>query len=158
MKSKTVNKAIILFIALLIATAGEIGMRFASPKPQRTAPYEVVRVVDGDTIIIDMDGVNERVRFIGLDAPESVHADETKNTEEGRLASEFTKEMLEGQMVTLEFDMQERDPFGRILAYVYLGDEMFNKTLIREGHADAITYPPNLRYQEEFRKIQQKRR
>lgn len=123
----------------------------------RTPLYKVERVVDGDTIIIRIDGTRERVRLIGLDAPESVHADESKNTEEGRLASEFTKGMLEGQKVSLEFDVQERDKYGRILAYVYLGDEMFNEILIREGHAQAITYSPNVKYQERFRQIQKER-
>ncbi len=155
------KKALTVIAAITVVAAfcliNEIRENLFVAEAERTAPYKVERVVDGDTFIIDMNGIRERVRLIGLDAPESVHPDESKNTDEGRLASEFAKEMLEGKMVTLEFDVQERDKYGRILAYVYLEDEMFNKILIREGHAQAVTYPPNVKYQDEFRKIQKER-
>lgn len=120
--------------------------------------YSVVRVVDGDTIIVDIDGTEERVRFIGVDTPESVHPDQSKNVEYGEIASEFTKSKLEDQEVTLEYDAQERDRYGRVLAYVYLDGEMFNKTLLEEGHAKVATYPPNVRYVEDFTALQEQAR
>lgn len=110
--------------------------------------YEVSRVVDGDTIIVVFEGKEERLRLIGLDAPESVHSDPERNVPYGSISAEFTREQLEGQEVTLEFDVQERDQFGRLLAYVYLDGELFNELLIREGHAKAGTYPPNVKYNE----------
>ena len=112
--------------------------------------YKVVRVVDGDTLIIDYNGTEERVRLIGVDTPESVHPDEEKNTEFGTTASNFSKELLT--------DKQERDQYGRILAYVYLDDVMVNKILLEEGYAKVATYPPNVKYVDDFTAIQEEAR
>ena len=120
--------------------------------------YKVVRVVDGDTFIIDYKGKEERVRLIGIDTPESVHPNESKNTEEGIKTSNYTKERLEGKMVKIELDVQQRDKYGRILAYAYLDDKMYNKELLELGYAKLATYPPNVKYVEEFTKIQEKAR
>lgn len=118
----------------------------------------VVRVVDGDTIVVNLNGVEERVRLIGVDTPESVHPDVSKNVEAGKIASEFTKSKLEGKEVELEFDVQQRDQYGRLLAYVYLDGVMFNRTLLEEGYARIATYPPNVKYVDEFTKIQEESR
>lgn len=112
--------------------------------------YKVVRVVDGDTIKVNFNGKEESVRLIGIDTPESVHPDGTKNAEEGKVASNYTKSMLEGKDVVLEFDVQERDMYGRLLAYVWLGNTMFNKTLLQEGYAQVSTFPPNVKYVNDF--------
>lgn len=120
--------------------------------------FPVVRVVDGDTIIVDIDGVEERIRLIGIDTPESVHPDQERNVEYGEIASSFTEEQLEGQYVSLELDAQERDQYGRLLAYVYLDDTMFNETLLEKGHAVVSTYPPNVRYADRFLEIQSEAR
>lgn len=117
--------------------------------------YKVTRVVDGDTIIIDYNGTEERIRMIGIDTPESVHPNAEKNTEFGEVASNFTKENLENKYVKLEFDVQERDKYGRLLAYVYLDDVMYNKTLLAEGYAKLATYPPNVKYVDDFKQIQE---
>lgn len=114
----------------------------------------VTRVVDGDTIIVDFNGKEERVRLIGIDTPESVHPDKDKNVEFGKVASEFTRTKLEGKEVKLEFDAQERDRYGRILAYVYMDGKMFNKTLLEEGYAKIATFPPNVKYVSEFTEIE----
>lgn len=120
--------------------------------------YKVTRVVDGDTIIVDFNGKEERVRLIGVDTPESVHPDKSKNVPEGEIASKFTKEKIEGKEVALEFDVQERDHYGRLLAYVWFGGTMFNKTLLQEGYAQIATYPPNVKYVDDFTKIQEEAR
>ena len=112
--------------------------------------YKVVRVVDGDTIKVNFKGKEESLRLIGIDTPESVHPDANKNGEEGKIASNYTKSMLEGKDVVLEFDVQERDMYGRLLAYVWLGNTMFNKTLLQEGYAQISTYPPNVKYVSDF--------
>lgn len=115
--------------------------------PQDLAgPYSVVRVVDGDTFVIDRNGTEEKVRLIGVDTPESVHPDAAKNTDAGKSASEHTQELLTGKSVYLEFDVQERDKYGRLLAYVYLDGEMLNERLLEEGYAVLATYPPNVKY------------
>lgn len=112
--------------------------------------YEVLKVVDGDTIQIKFNGKKERLRLIGIDTPESVHPDEAKNTENGKIASDYAKTLLEGKSITLEFDVEERDQYGRLLAYVYVDGEMINKKLIKDGYAQLETVPPNVKYVEEF--------
>lgn len=116
--------------------------------------YPVVRVADGDTLIVNIDGTEEYVRLIGVDTPESVHPDKERNVPYGEIASEFTKKLTEGKAATLETDVQERDRYGRLLAYVYLDGVMLNKTLLSEGHAKLATYPPNVRYADEFAVLQ----
>ena len=120
--------------------------------------YTVVRTVDGDTLEIDLDGTAEKVRLIGIDTPESVHPDASKNTEAGKSAAEYVKRMLEGREIELELDVQERDQYGRILAYVYLEGIMVNKTLLREGYAEISTFPPNVKHVEDFKAIAAERR
>lgn len=114
-----------------------------------SGPYDVVRVVDGDTTIIAIDGEDTRVRFIGVDTPESVNPiDESKNTPEGKEASDFTKELLTGKTVYLEYDVQLADDYGRTLAYVYLDDgtTMVQTLLLEKGLATTMTIQPNSKY------------
>ncbi|MEK3847426.1 thermonuclease family protein [Bacillus sp. FSL R5-0418] len=102
------------------ADTSESATTAADQKPQGLVPAEVVNVVDGDTIDVRLErGKEERVRFILVDTPETVHP---KKGEEpfGREASDFTKRALSDQEVNLKFGIQERDKYGRILAYVYL--------------------------------------
>ncbi len=128
----------------------------SNPGATETAPnYKttVLRVVDGDTIVVKYNGAEEKVRLIGVDTPESVHPDSSRNTDAGFAASEFTNVYLTGQEVELEFDVQQRDQYGRLLAYVYLDGEMFNEKLLRTGYANLATYPPNVKYVDQFTKI-----
>ena len=81
--------------------------------------YLCTRVVDGDTIIIIIDDKNERVRLIGVDTPEIVHPEKPVEFF-GQEATAFTKSMVEGKKVRLEYDQEKRDKYGRLLAYVYL--------------------------------------
>ena len=116
-----------------------------------SGPYEVVRVVDGDTVIVDIDGEETRVRLIGIDTPESV-ADEAvkENTEEGKEASAYTTTLLEENTVFLEYDQELTDEYGRTLCYVYLHDKstMVNELLLKNGYARTMTIEPNTKYQE----------
>ncbi|MGI6546270.1 MAG: thermonuclease family protein [Fastidiosipilaceae bacterium] len=120
--------------------------------PPDVVQVEVERVVDGDTFIARVDGERERLRMIGIDTPESVAQDESRNTPEGVIASEFTNRYLDGATVYLEFDKEQRDQYGRLLVYVWMEDgSMFNRTLVREGYAKLMTRPPNIKYLEEFK-------
>jgi endonuclease YncB( thermonuclease family) len=121
-------------------------------------PYKVVRVVDGDTVILDIDGVDERVRLIGIDTPEAVHPDPARNVLFGKIASAYTKSMLDGKDVMIELDIEERDQYGRLLAYVYINGDMFNKSLLEGGYAKVTTYPPNVKYVDQFIVLQKKAR
>lgn len=116
----------------------------------------VSRVVDGDTIEVSptVDGI-EDVRLIGVDTPETYGGKEPL----GSQASSFATEALEGQQVALEFDVEKVDPYGRVLAYVWLpGDSMFNTQLLREGLAQVATFPPNIKYVERFQEAQSEAR
>lgn len=123
-------------------------------KEQLLGPYLVKRVVDGDTLVVDLAGKEERVRLIGIDTPESVHPNEEENVPYGKIASDFTKALVLEKQVHLELDLQERDKYGRLLAYVYLDGVMLNKTLLQAGHAKVSTYPPNIKYVKEFTALQ----
>lgn len=118
--------------------------------------YDVVRVVDGDTIIVSVEGEEVKVRLIGVDTPESVHEDETKNTSEGKEASEWTTNLLTGKQVYLEYDVENEDNYGRTLAYVYLDDgkTMVNRLLLENGLAQVMTVQPNSKYADEFYDLQ----
>ena len=106
--------------------------------------------MDGDTVKVMFNGKEESVRLTGVDTPESVHPDKSKNTEFGKISSDFTKGKLEGKEVELEFDVQERDKYSRLLAYVYIDGKMYNKTLLEEGMAKVATFPPNVKYVDDF--------
>lgn len=116
-------------------------------------PVTIERVIDGDTVEIAYNGQKERVRLIGVDTPETVHP--TKEVQGyGVEASEFTKTQLTGKRVQLEFDVEQRDRYGRLLGYIWLDGVMFNETLIKEGYAQLSTFPPNVKYVERFKAAQ----
>ncbi len=114
----------------------------------------VDRVVDGDTFVTYIDGEKTRVRMIGIDTPESVHPNAAKNTKWGKKISKWVKKKLTGKKITLKYDKDKYDQYGRTLAYVYLGKSMFNKTLLKKGYARAVYYPPNGKYRKAFNKLQ----
>ena len=102
----------------------------------------VLRVIDGDTIEVSIDGRAEDVRYIGVDTPESVTPGEPVECF-GRRASAFNASLVEGREVRLRFDRELRDDYGRLLAYVYAGDRFVNAELVRRGFARTLTIPPN---------------
>lgn len=141
--------------SVLIIRDTRYGLELAAPPTDIVeTTYKIVRIVDGDTLVINYNGVDEKVRLIGVDTPESVHPDATKNNEFGKIASDFSKNYLDGKEVTLQFDVQERDQYGRILAYVYINGAMYNKTLLQEGMAKVATYPPNVKYVDDFKALE----
>ena len=111
---------------------------------------EVTRVIDGDTFECVINGKTQKVRLIGVDTPESVHPDKNKNSEEGKKASDYTKEKLQGKKVGLEYDVQKNDKYGRILAYVWNESKMYNLEILEKGYAKVMTIPPNIKYSELF--------
>jgi len=118
----------------------------------------VIKVVDGDTFDARFaDGSVERVRLILIDTPETKHP-RIGEQPFGKEASDFTAKLLTGKKVELELDVQERDQYGRILAYAYVGGKMVNKLLLEKGLARVAVFPPNTKYVDEFRKIQDEAR
>lgn len=113
----------------------------------------VVRIVDGDTIVVRLGDRVERVRYVGVNTPELHHP--TRGEEPGgREAREVNRGLVEGRHVRLEVDIQSRDRYGRLLAYVWVGDVMVNAELVRLGFAQVMTVPPNVRHQALFVKLQ----
>lgn len=121
---------------------------WASPLPSPTL-YMVERVVDGDTIVVQIEGKSETLRLIGIDTPETV--DPRRSVEcFGKEASTHMKTLLEGAQVHLTKDVSDRDRYGRLLRYVYKDDIFINEQLVRDGYAEASAYPPDVKYQELF--------
>lgn len=114
----------------------------------------VLRVVDGDTIDVDIGGKTYRVRYIGIDTPEVYGQIEYY----GREASAKNRELVEGKIVVLEKDVSETDKYGRLLRYVYVGSLFVNAELVRLGYAQVATYPPDVRYADYFLQLQQEAR
>jgi len=113
-----------------------------------------VRVVDGDTIVLNE---NETIRLIGVDTPET--KDPRKSVQYfGQEAYEFTKSLVEGKKVRLEFDQDRIDKYGRTLGYVYLEDGTFvNAEIIKQGYGFAYTKYP-IKYIEKFRQYEREAR
>ena len=135
------------FLSLLAASAAGAG----------TIAGTVVRVVDGDTINVQLADRVEKIRYIGVNAPEIHHP--IKGEEPGgRAAAQVNRGLVIGRRVRLELDVQPRDRYGRLLAYVWVGDTMVNAELVRLGYAQVMTVPPNVRYQDLFLKLQREAR
>jgi micrococcal nuclease len=137
---------IVIAVIVSFAFAG-VASQKAQSIPSTAEKALVSRVIDGDTVQLD-DG--RKVRLIGVDTPETVHPQ--KEVEYyGKEASDFTKSMLEGKEVYLEYDIQPTDKYGRTLAYIWLSDgTLFNELLVLKGFAQVSTYPPNVKYVERF--------
>lgn len=153
------KKALKNILAILVLTAAFALLLYyikGTSAPELHGLYDVVRVVDGDTIIVDINGTETRVRLIGIDTPESVNPDTTLNTEQGKSASDFTSALLTGKQVYLEYDEEMTDKYGRTLAYVFLSDKtMVEEELLRSGMAEVLTIEPNSKYASYFEKLEE---
>ena len=124
-----------------LLVASYFGYQARTPSPPKTLPageYHVERVVDGDTLLLRG---GARVRLLGVDTPETVKP-ETPPEPWGLEATAFTKTLVEGRDVRLEFDHERTDRYGRILAFVYVGDQLLNEELVRAGLSPAETRFP----------------
>ncbi len=141
----------LLAVILLGGCSAAPAARSATTGGEYTPNATVVRVVDGDTIVARVDGVEEKVRLIGIDTPETKKEDSPVECF-GPEASAFTAGLLPpGTPVHLERDVEARDRYGRLLAYVYLADGTFvNLTIVREGYASVLTIAPNVTHAGKF--------
>lgn len=112
---------------------------------------QVVEVIDGDTIEVEIDGEIHRVRYIGMDAPER---DEPFYDE----ATQANADLVMGQTVYLERDTSEEDRFGRLLRYVYVGERMVNAELVQRGLAVMVVFPPDVHHANRFRRLEDEAR
>lgn len=126
----------------------------------------IVRVIDGDTLVVDIGGQQDKVRLIGVDAPESVHPDKSRNTPAGKVASDYTQTLVApGQIVWLQKDVSDTDRYGRLLCYVWVEkptdvrdtDEvktkMLNALIEEAGHAKPLAMPPDTAYASVFQEL-----
>lgn len=166
------KQAIIIIIIAGIAYffGGDSVLNFSGNEPgnQDFVQAVIVRAVDGDTAVVKVDGQERRVRFLGVDTPETVHPNKPVQFF-GKEASNFTKESLNGRRVWLEYDANPQDRYGRHLAYIWLNnpktinessirENMFNAKLLLGGYAKVMIIKPNKRYESEFRKFQEEAR
>jgi len=145
MKMKCLSSILVLLLLILTTSC-------ATP----TAPL-AIRVIDGDTIEVDIAGMRYKVRYIGIDTPEL----DDKRPEFCALAQEATrynKELVEEKTIRLEKDVSESDKYGRLLRYVYVGDTLVNAELVRQGLAWAIPYPPDTKYQDQLKELERQAR
>ena len=130
----------VALLALLFAGCGGAGSA------------RVERVVDGDTIVVRLDGRSERVRYIGVDTPESVKPGERVQCF-GKAAAAENRRLVEGRAVRLSYDAEARDRYGRLLAYVWRGDLLVNAELIRLGYGKPLEIAPNLAHAAQLRRL-----
>jgi micrococcal nuclease len=178
MFKKIIFLPVILISFLLLSSCNkDTGLSFSSQgfklKIPLGASYDytnilVTRAVDGDTLVLEN---KERVRLIGIDTPEMHESNKLlrdahrsgQDVKEiqalGRRAYKFTKGLVEDKRVSLEFDVEKHDKYGRLLAYAYLKDGTFvNAEIVKQGFASLMTIPPNVKYAELFQKLYQEAR
>lgn len=138
-------------------------------------PVSLVRVSDGDTIVVNLNGKNQKLRLIGIDTPEKFDGEKLErksrewgiSTHEikqmGKNSSKFTENLLRGKKLYLEYDVTKFDRYGRMLAYAYYLDEngdwtfgnqkfkQANLEIMKAGWAEPLTIPPNVRYAKKYR-------
>jgi len=158
------NKILIAILFLLFTTLN-ISCESKSKNKHRTNEsneeyLSVTIVVDGDTFWAD-NGTSKgiKIRLIGVDAPESRNVFKKVIGYYGKEAKEYLSKMLDNKSVKLVSDVDSLDQFGRTLSYVYLEDGTFvNAELVKNGYAQVMTVPPNVKFADEFLKLQQEAR
>jgi micrococcal nuclease len=154
------RRSLLLLALSLVALAVAWSGRGGDAAPARDRIGRVVRVVDGDTIKVRLDGAygTERVRYIGIDTPESVKPG-TPVQCYAKAASHANERLVGGRRVRLEGDVEPRDRYGRLLAYVWVAGadtdprRSVNAALVHDGDAQTLTIPPNVRHAELFRHL-----
>lgn len=149
-------RAALLFL-FLCASCHSVPTRMSDPN---RLCFPVIRVVDGDTFWVD-DGSEKglKIRLIGIDAPESRHTFNKEKHPFGEVSTRFMEQLITGKCIKLEFDVGRKDRYGRTLAYAWLENGVFiNALMIKEGYATVMTVPPNVKYAEEFVRLQRKAR
>ena len=162
-------KYLVNIVTLLAVVLVYFGMRCLPIGRQTCLPQTgsltyVAKAIDGDTVKL---ATGEHVRLIGIDTPESrynpkLERDSARSRKDikailkmGKEASRFTRQLVEGKRVRLEFDVQKHDKYGRLLAYIYLEDGTFvNARIMEEGYAQVMTIPPNVKYAGMFLRLQ----
>jgi len=140
----------LLFIAFFL---------FAACAADDYSRIKVTKVIDGDTVVL---ATGQHLRYIGIDAPETWVRKRGEFVYDPQLfgpeATLFNKDLVEGRYVRVEFDVEKKDRYGRLLGYCFVDDLLINEKMIKEGYAVLYTFPPNVRYVDLFVKAQKKAR
>jgi micrococcal nuclease len=153
------RRALLLVLVVVLAVAGGRVSADRQERGPQGAEGTVTRVVDGDTVHVDLAGIDETVRYIGVDTPESRRPG-TPVQCFAKVASARNAALVDGEEVRLRFDVERRDRYGRLLAYVYRSDDglFVNERLVRDGYARSLTVPPNVRHADRFARLQREAR
>lgn len=159
---RAMRRVVSLLLLACVACAAPVDLAVQAPPTLADEPVggeraRVTRVVDGDTIEVSLEGEIEDIRLLGIDTPESVKPDSPIECF-GREASAAAEAFLADAEVTLVRDVEDRDRYGRLLRYVYVGEEMANARLVVNGYATAYTYPPNVRHADLFVRLEREAR
>jgi micrococcal nuclease len=147
-------RALVIALAAIAVFAGCGGGEDEGAQLGHAASAYVVRAIDGDTVEVRVGGATEDVRYIGVDTPETVAPGEPVGCL-GHAASRFNADLVEGRRVRLVFDRERRDQYGRLLAYVWLGDRLVNGALVRGGYARTLPIAPNTAHAGRFARLEQ---
>ena len=139
------------FVLLLLAVVALLASRRDHPRATAFGRAQVLRVVDGDTIRVRLGDRTERVRYIGVDTPESVKPGTPVQCYAKRAAA-ANAALVAGRSVRLVGDVEQRDRYGRLLAYVYREPDgaFVNARLVRDGYARTLTIAPNVAHARQF--------
>ena len=151
MGCRRTNGLLAAFVVAVSACSTDSSVASTSTGPL-TANATVIYVSDGDTIGVEIDGVEERVRLIGIDTPETKKPDSPVECF-GPEATAFTESLLpKGTSLHVQRDVEARDVYGRLLAYVYRSDDglFVNLEILGQGYARPLTIPPNVAHADEF--------
>lgn len=173
-KSKIFSSRLLTLVFFVMVVCCILLTKKDIESPEGYQPATLVRVVDGDTLAVDISGDEYRVRLIGIDTPESVASSQylemtgKENTQDGELASNFVKNLLtDTETVYLQKDVSDTDRYGRLLRYVWLeipdddrdieevSSKMLNGILVSEGIAVPAAYPPDTAHQADFEYLAQ---
>ena len=152
----TIGPTVSEFLTNFSLSTGSIAGIETKQEDVSLGTYQVIKVVDGDTFWIDYNGVDEKVRLIGIDTPESKDPRSPKECF-SQEASDYLYELIYNKNVRIAFDPSqgERDRYGRLLVYAWVDDVFINETLIREGYAFEYTYNLPYQYQVEFQEAEE---
>lgn len=144
------RRIIVFLLAALLLVSNSA---YAAKDKKDLIDAEIVRVVDGDTMKVTIGKKEETIRLLIVDTPET--KDPNKPIQPfGKEATAYAVKNLDGKSVKLELDVSERDRYGRLLVYLWIGDKLFNEMLLKNGLARVAVYQPNVKYVDQFRAAQ----
>lgn len=148
---KRIGSVIAMMIIAAFAYFFNIDDQEKESLPESHIPVELVRTIDGDTIKVIYEGEEVNVRYLLIDTPEIDHKEPSNTEPFARAATDRNDELLKSGDVTIEFDVDKEDQYGRLLAYIYVDGKSVQETLLEEGYARvAYVFEPNTKYVDQF--------